>query len=76
MGNAKLGAKPGDRLGFGAAFVPERMVDGGGLDPSWSSRGREEQQGYAVGTPGNANANARIRRDESIELCAEAVETG
>jgi len=50
------------------------MVDRRRLDPPGPRRSGEEQQGEAVGAPGDGNADAGAAGDQRIEIGREAVD--
>ena len=71
MRNAEPLADLRDHLGFGAAFGAERMIDGRRFDLAGPRLGGEEQQGEAVGTARNRDADARVGLDERVEVAPE-----
>jgi hypothetical protein len=65
-------AKPCDRLCFATAFGPQPMIDCRSFDAVWPCGRCQQQQGKAVRTAGDCNADALIRRDQRVEITREA----
>ena len=50
------------------------MIDSRRFDLSGARRGGEQQQGKAVGSARYGDADARIRRDQRVEIAGEALD--
>ena len=67
-------ANPGDEAGLVGAFGAEAVIDGGGADPAREGGAGEQQQGEAVRTARDGDAEARRRgAGQRLEIGAEAL---